>query len=738
MRIPDIAVRNQWAARQYRFDGFCLDLDRGSLRRGDVEVSLRPKPFDVLTYLVQHHGRIVSKTELIDAVWSDAAVTDNSLAQCLLEIRRALDDDAQRLIRTVAKRGYLFVSPVLADSGSADGTVVGESAAVARTLADAAEAAPRAANVTAAAGIEPASPRRRYAWIACGLAAAIAVYLAARIRPTTPDGTSVVRFAVAPPGRWTPPMMMAISPDGKHLAFVATDTKGMTMLWLRDVDAVEPHVVSDTVGADMPFWSPDGAFVAFRSGSLLKKVNLTTRSVQTITDHVAGFGGTWGRDDVIVFRSDLAAGLSRVSASGGTPTLAIPDTPTRTLLWPRFITDGEHLLVFVRSMKSDERGIYVGSIDSPTITRVLSSEIEGLYAPGYVLTVRDERLVAYTFDAERLQIRGEPLLIAEGVLAVEGAAHAGVSVSENGVLTYLPSAFFDTQLSWFNREGHRLSMVGTPQRYAAQMPQISPDGRRLAIARGIYSREDIWLIDLLSSASTRFTFDPARDATPMWSIDATRIVFESNRGDGRARLYQKQTTGSGSEDLLFATDDSVHVQDWSADGRYIVYMTANARTHADLWVLPLFGARRPTPFAATIAGESQAQISPDGRWMAYTSDETGRDEVYVQSFPSPGSKHQVTTDGGVMPRWRKDMGEMFFIDAHGQLNSVAVRAGASIELGPATPMFQTDIPFWGVAAIDWRALYAPSSDGQQFLINGRPDTDPPLTLVVNWTAGIKR
>jgi len=686
---------------------------------------------------VQHQGRIVSKTELIDAIWSDAAVTDNSLAQCLLEIRRALDDDAQRLIRTVAKRGYLFVSPVLPDSARANGTVSDESAAPPRVLADASEAAPRAPNVTAA-GIEPTSTRRRYAWIAGGLAAAIAVFLAARVHPPTPDAPSVVRFAVPAPGRWTPPMMMAISPNGKHLAFVATDSKGMTMLWLRDVDAVEPRVVPDTVGADMPFWSPDSAFIAFRSGNLLKKVNLTTRSVQTIIDHVAGFGGTWGRDDVIVFRSDLAAGLSRVSASGGTPTLAIPDTPTRTLVWPRFITDGEHLLVFVRSMKSDERGIYVGSIGSPTITRVLSSEIEGLYTPGYLLTVRDERLVAYAFDAKGLQVHGEPLLISEEVFAVQGAAHAGVSVSETGVLTYLPSAFFDTQLSWFNREGRRLSVVGTPQRYAAQMPQISPDGRRLAIARGIYSREDIWFIELPSGARSRFTFDPARDATPMWSTDGTRMVFQSNRGDGRARLYQKQTTGSGSEDLLFEADDSVHLQDWSADGRYIVYMTTNARTRADLWVLPLFGARRPTPFAATSAGESQAQISPDGRWMAYTSDETGRDEVYVQSFPTPGSKHQVTTDGGVMPRWRRDMGEMFLVDAHGQLNSVTVRAGASIELGPATPMFQTDIPFWGVAAIDWRALYAPSTDGRRFLINDRPDTDPPLMVVLNWSAGIKR
>jgi hypothetical protein len=407
--------------------------------------------------------------------------------------------------------------------------------------------------------------------------------------------------------------------------------------------------------------------------------------------------------------------------------------------FPRFLPDDRHFLFF--GGPQGQRGVYVGSLASTSATYLLRSKFRAAYAPpGYLLFMRDDHaLMAQPFDARRLALTGDPALVVERVFGEEFVGYNSFSVSSNGALAFVDQSIANTQLTWFDRRGRPLGTIGSLELSDHQTPQLSPDGRRVAIARGFTSSEDVWLLDVADGTSSRLTFDPAADDTPLWSPDGTRVVFQSDRKDGRVRVYQRRANGAGSDDLLFEeATGSVNLQDWSSDGRFLVYAAIGEKRHQDLWVLPLTGDRQPFPLLQTDFNESQAQVSPNGRWIAYTSDETGRGEVYVQSFPHAGSKRQVSSAGGVQPRWRRDGQELFYLALDAELMAVPVKSEADIEIGRANALFRTQLPTWATGGpAGWRTSYDVAADGQRFLLNNPPEHhDPPIRVILNWQAAL--
>ncbi|MEP6707321.1 MAG: hypothetical protein ABJC05_07365, partial [Pyrinomonadaceae bacterium] len=403
--------------------------------------------------------------------------------------------------------------------------------------------------------------------------------------------------------------------------------------------------------------------------------------------------------------------------------------------FPQFLPDGKHFLYLAQSRESS--AIYVGALDSKETKRLLSTLVKAAYTPpGYLLFMRERTLMAQPFDADKLLLTGEPSPLAEqvGVLAVQGSAN--FSVSDNGVLTYMSGILGSNQPALFDRGGKLLSSVGPSGEYLNIF--FSPDEKRVAaaIADPQSGARDIWLLDLARGTPTRFTFDPAEDFLPVWSPDGSRIVFASDR-DGPGNFYQKFASGAANEKQLFKTSERKWPSDWSRDGRFILFTNFGQKTKADLWVLPMTGEQKPVPFLQSPFNEDHARFSPDGRFIAYASDESGKFEVYVQTFPVSGGKWLVSANGGAQPRWRRDGKEIFYIAPDRKLMAVDVKTEASIfEAGVPRVLFQTRV----VGYPNPRNMYEVSADGQHFLISTPLEeaTSTPITVVVNWTADLKR
>ncbi len=618
--------------------------------------------------------------------------------------------------------------------------------------------------VTTGAAAPPRKPARRElaAW---GLAAILSLgLLVVSIgRLTAPAvESSTTRFSLAPPdgatfhsgaggrGGWGSPLV--VSPDGRRIVLVVADAAGTQRLWIRMLDATAPQALAGTEGASGPFWSPDSQWIAFFAEGKLKRVAASGGETQILCDSAAGGGGTWNRDDVILFSPAHAGegGLVRVPAGGGTP---VPVTALDAAqgetnhLWPQFLPDGRHYLYIVGAR--DHGGLYAGSLESKERTLLIDRKLlDDEYgrveytAPGYLLFVRDRALVAQSFDATRLALAGDVVQVADRVLQ-EGPGSSAFSASTNGVLAFWGGAVPpDSQLTWIDRAGTSAGTVGSASGYLAIA--LSPDERTVAVTRFEPNEQvrptALWLIDAQRSATTKFSFGTGADH-PTWSRDGASIAFSSPRG-GPPSLFRKSSDNVGPDELLFQAPVSTLPTDWSADGRVLVYQALASSTRWDLWLLPTEGARTPEPFLRTPFNETAARVSPDGRWLAYVSDETGRAEVYLTGFPTARGKWSMSTHGGSAPEWRRDGKELFYVATDRKLMAVPlefVNERTTPAAGPPAALFEMPrLPPWALGYREWH--YAPAADGQRFLtrVSAGDNSVPPATVVVNWATGIRK
>jgi Tol biopolymer transport system component len=453
-------------------------------------------------------------------------------------------------------------------------------------------------------------------------------------------------------------------------------------------------------------------------------------------------GGTWNQKGIILFSPDCCGPIHRISDAGGAPTAVTSLDVSRQEtghVFPSFLPDGNHFLYLVQSEKAENRGIWVGSLDGKVSRQILATFSSVRFAPpGYLLFVRDRTLMAQPFDAEALQLTGDALPIAERVQQyLYRAGIAAFSVSDTGVLVFRSGTGYVTQLTWLDRSGKLQEPFGRPGAYVD--PELSPDGNFVAVELEDESGgRDIWLMDVLRGTSSRFTFDAGAEVYPLWAPDGSWLAFSSLRF-GLVRHYRRRISGTGDEELPLGPGSSKELVDRSSDGRFLLYNDHDASTGSGLWTLPLFGDRKPQPFLQTRFITRHARFSPEARWVAYVSGESGRLEVYVESFPIPSGKKQISIDGGTQPRWRRDGRELFFLAADGKLMAVPIKGDAALEIGAPAALFEAHIgaPFGDASTFLERQQYDVTPNGERFLINRASSEALPITVVLNWTAGLK-
>ncbi len=576
--------------------------------------------------------------------------------------------------------------------------------------------------------------REKLAWGLFAAALAGAAVLGIGFFRRAPKPAPLVRFDVVPPSEVATMDVPRISPDGRYLAFDATDMEGKARIWIRPLNSLTAQPLMGTDGGVRPFWSPDSRYVAFIADGVMKKVDVTGGPPTKICDAPGGSDGTWSSAGVILWDGTGTDPIYRVSAAGGTRAVAVALDAAKketSVGWPQFLPDGKHFIYLVTGEKQEDSAYWIGSIDSKEKKMLAPAQTLVQYAPpGYLLFVRDRTLVAQPFDASALKITGEAVPLAEKI-GTDNVGLARFSVSNDGVLAYRTGET-GGRLLWRDRAGRELDTLGDPGDYAN--PVLSAAGDRLAfnLTDAGTAKGDIWVRDLARGVNSRFTLGAGNNVRPVWSPDGATIVFGSDRG-GPFDLYEKSARGSGEEKLLFKSDEAKSASSWSSDGRYIAYVSRNPKTQFDLWALPTFGDRKPIPIAVSPFNEAAGVFSPDGRSIAYVSNESGRDEIYVQTFPGPGGKWQVSNGGGGDPSWRGDGKELFYRSPDQKLMAVEIRPGADFQAGVPQALFAIRI-----RPGNPRNKYAPAPDGQRFLIAaplGR-DSMSPTTIVLNWPAGL--
>jgi len=585
----------------------------------------------------------------------------------------------------------------------------------------------------------PSGWRGALPWAVAAIAVAAAVGVAMVARRAPPE-RRVVRFHFASPEALTSVGPPRISPDGRMIAFDATDEKGATLVWLRALDDLEARPVPGTDGATRPFWSPDSRYLGFVAGGKLKKVPVAGGPPQTVTDAPTGSDGSWGTSGVILFDGQSTDPIRRVAATGGTPVPVVgpdPDHGVADVGWPDFLPDGRHFLYMVDGKKSGDRFLMVGSLDGKEAGRkVIDVGSMVQYAPpGYLLYLRENSLLAQPFDAGSLKTTGEAVPLTEH-LGPGPSGLADFSASDDGTVVYRSGWTAHRRLVWRDRNGKELEDADQPAVHEEMA--LSPDGRTLAMTiqgPGSHNR-DIWLRDLEHKVTSRFTFDPADDTGPLFSPDGKTIVFSSTRDGGAPDLYEKPASGGGRAALVLKTGKPIIAQDWSRDGRWIALDLMGATTGFDIWALAASGPDKGKAIPVVVGPsiEVRPSFSPDGRWLAYESNESGRFEIYVCPFPGPGGKWQVSNGGGTEAIWSRDGREICYLSPSSKLVSVPVTAGATFSAGQPMDLFEVHLPpvllrnRWLANAADTRFLFLEPEGAARSL---------PMTVVLNWPEALK-
>ena len=593
-----------------------------------------------------------------------------------------------------------------------------------------------------AAGVPaPVAARRRsreaFAWAAAATAGVAALGLGAGFVLLRPPPPKVTRFMVeAPPG--APSMLWPrLSPDGTQLAFLATDSTGTPRIWIRPLDALTAHPLAGTENPGRPFWSPDGRFLAYISDGKLKKVPVAGGPVVTISDAPGGADGSWGTRGLILFDGSTSDSIRSVPAAGGSVRAASflhRGRNDASHAWPHFLPDGRHFLFLAYPPGASEGSIMAGAVGSPTAKEIGRTEGRVEYAaPGYLVYPREGTLMAQPFDLRALRITGDPIPVGENVTVGQASGH--FSTSGDGVLAYRAEETEEkSQLVWVDRAGRRLGDAGPPAQYRDLA--ISPDGSRVAvsIAEAHGGSQDIWIRHLARGVTTRLTFTKANDVWPIWSPDGQRVAFSSDRS-GEYRVFVKAASGGEGEDSLQHVPGGPEgPTDWSRDGRLVA--TTQRSASWDMWVESASGKDPPRSFLQSPFNDRSMMFSRDGRWVAYSSSESGQQEVYVQTFPGPGGKWQVSTNGGFRPYWRADGKELFYRTNDGVIMAAPVSLGATFESGTPVALFKTALVDLDVASSRW----APTADGKRFLLNvpAGGESSAQFAVVTHWTSELKK
>ena len=584
-----------------------------------------------------------------------------------------------------------------------------------------------------------AARRRSRERILAGVAAvstvgmlALAAVLVLR-RPAAPE---VMRFEIRPPTAIQYQDAPRISPDGRVLAYSGTDSTGTNRVWLRPLAGTAAQPLAGTEGiVQRPFWSPDSRYLGFFANGKLKKIEVSGGPAISICDAPTGSDGSWSRTGVILYDGGTNDPIYKVSASGGTPTPAVLADTVRHLAvgWPCFLPDGHH---FVYMLLGEKSLLKIGSIDSKETKELVASESRAEFSlPGFLLFLRGGSLVAQRLDLRALKLTGEPFPVAEPVRAAPNGG-GDFSVSRNGVLVYASGSGQSGRLVWIGRDARIQEIAGTGNIPTLLNPALSPDARRVAlrVTDPQVRTRDIWLVDLSRGVTSRFTFDPSNENHPLWSPDGSQLLYFSD-GTASRGMHVKSATGAGGDQLLLTATDDLTPTDWSKDGRYVIYEVAPLTGHQEVWALPMSGDRKAFPFLQGPYNQSQGQLSPDGKWLAYTSDESGRPEVYVQTFPEHGGKWQISTSGGLDPHWRGDGKELYYLSSDQRMMTVSIAAGPSFEADVPRPLFPVQVLFPGTGP---RTHYAVTEDGQRFLV-AAPQGSETLSgtqVVLNWNADV--
>jgi DNA-binding winged helix-turn-helix (wHTH) protein/Tol biopolymer transport system component len=699
-------------AERYSFGAFTVDVSTRRLSRDGDLLPLPSRAFDTLVHLLRHRDRIVEKDELIKTVWQGAFVSDDSLVHCISVLRRAVQDEAERpeLIVTLPRRGYQFVGDVTENP----------------TLSEAGDE-----NVTTPPSAQPAPrPARRPAvWVtltACACALAVVAVLGAQRvfdQPAVPS--SVVLAQPPPPGTVIGSGGM-LSPDGRFIAFVAREqSTGLSRIWVRNLESLKVQPLDGTEGASRPFWSADSRSLGYFASDKLKTTPLAGGPSRTLT-HLSGSpaGAAWSRFGVIIF-GDVGRGLMAIDANGGVPTpvTAVDVANDVAHAWPSFLPDGRRYLYTITSWNPDRAGIWIGSLDpGGEPRRLIGADSPALFAePGQLLFVLNDALVGMRVNPNDLMPLASPKELAAPVVSPRVAD--GETFSVSGTLLSYRSGSRTDQLAWFTRDGAKIGALheSTPLRN----PTLSPDGQHL-LATGIPSRDPgLWLVDLKGTASTRLRAD---GIGPIWAPDGRRIAFTSQGG---LDINLSSTVGQVDEQLLLHDDTRKVLQAWSPDGQYVVYTKRDPGTQLDLWLVPVAQPDRARPLLATTASERGAVISPNGRWIAYSSDESGQSEIYIQEFPGLGSKRVVSLGGGGMAFWRQDGRELFYLAPDRMLMAVDLRFDPLPQVDRPRPLFRAPLL---ADASEARNHYIASADGRMFLINVAEDGSDraSIAVMVNW------
>jgi eukaryotic-like serine/threonine-protein kinase len=732
----------------YSFGAFQLDPTERRLVCDGREVRLPPKVFELLVILVERHGLLVEKDDLMKALWPDMFVEEITLTGNISRLRKALGDapgqDESQYIETVSKRGYRFIANV---------AEVAQPAASAVGLQEA-----------EALSIAPATPskdgwQKRRPWIALPrlglllggvLLGALVVMGIVYIKlKNAASADTVVRSTILPPSGsqfadiFDEPLgAPAISPDGKQLVSPVKDGRGNSFLWLRSLnESGEGRRLPGTEGGGNPFWSPDGRSIGFFTEGKLKRIDSNGSGLQVLCDGLpgAGRGGAWSPEGIILFTPSMISALYEIPANGGTPRQITNLNTSRGEAIhsrPVFLADGKHFLFFVRSNINPEiTGVYAGSLDSKDYHMVVRTSLGPAFeAGGTILYVRDGAVVAQPFDERKLVTTGEPTVLPDRVGTSIIFAHALFGASRAGVLAYYP-ANAPRVISWYERDGRRGDPLDSGDLFASP---LSPDGTHalVTIAKPDVLGSDLWNFDLSRGTKTRLTSGPG-SKEGVWQPDGQFVLFMSQVNDV-SRIVRIKSDGTGEAETVLETTRVAGIpSSVCRDSRYLAYTRVPLGSQPAVWILPLTGDRKPFALVQSQFTNKYPAFSPDCKWVAYTSDETGQLEVYIIHFPEITRKYEVSTQGGTHPHWRGDGRELFYFSVP-QNSMMAVNVdekGEEISLGSPRALFH---PAGRIQPTT--GIFDVTSDGRRFLImeTNSPSGTVPLTLVTNWEAELKK